>query len=37
VMEPGYFDAIWEFLVQEVQDRTSEEKVMNAGDADIDP
>ena len=37
IMEPGYFDAIWEFLVQEVQDRTSEEKVMNAGDADIDP
>jgi fermentation-respiration switch protein FrsA (DUF1100 family) len=37
VAEPGYFDAIWEFLVQEVQDRTSGEKDMNIGSAEIDP
>lgn len=37
VAEPGYFDAIWEFLVQEVQDRTSGEKDMNVSNADVDP
>lgn len=37
VGEPGYFDAIWEFLVQEVQDRTSGEKNMNVGNAEVDP
>jgi abhydrolase domain-containing protein 13 len=37
VAEPGYFDAIWEFLVQEVQDRTRGEKDMNMSNADVDP
>jgi abhydrolase domain-containing protein 13 len=37
VAEPGYFDAIWEFLLQEVQVRTSGEKCMGVGSADINP
>ena len=37
VAEPGYFDAIWEFLVQEVQTRTSGEKDLNVGSADVNP
>lgn len=37
VAEPGYFDAIWEFLVQDVQARTSDEKDMNVGSTEVDP
>jgi len=37
VAEPGYFDAIWEFLIQEVQVRTSGEKDMNVNSADVNP
>ena len=38
VAEPGYFDAIWDFLVQEVQARTGGgEKNLNIGSADVDP
>jgi fermentation-respiration switch protein FrsA (DUF1100 family) len=37
VAEPGYFDAIWEFLIQEVQVRTSGGKDMNVDSADVNP
>jgi fermentation-respiration switch protein FrsA (DUF1100 family) len=37
VAEPGYFDAIWEFLLQEVQVRTGGEKCLDVGSADINP
>ena len=37
VAEPGYFDAIWEFLVQEVQDRPMGEKDLNVDTADVAP
>jgi len=37
VAEPGYFDAIWEFLVQEVQDRSKGEKDLNIGTVEVDP
>jgi fermentation-respiration switch protein FrsA (DUF1100 family) len=37
VAEPGYFDAIWEFLLQEVQVRTGGEKYIDVGSADVNP
>jgi fermentation-respiration switch protein FrsA (DUF1100 family) len=37
VAEPGYFDAIWEFLMQEVQGRANGEKYVDVDSADVNP
>ena len=35
VAEPGYFDAIWEFLAQDVQGGTGGEKTLDVGSTDV--
>lgn len=35
VSEPGYFDAVWDFLVQEVQGGKNGEKDLNVGSTDV--
>ena len=37
VAEPGYFDAIWEFVAQEIEGGSTKEKNMNVGSADMKP
>ena len=37
VAEPGYFDAMWAFLVQEVQTGRIGEKNLNVGSVEVDP